>query len=292
MGKRQLERRIAKPFFVILTIAIAISLIGFATIGFIVKTSLPDITKLKGCFVTSMNNVYLCKGSENYVTLENVSDKLIQALIISEDSTFFHHGGFDWSEIKESIERNLSRGKLARGGSTITQQIAKNAFLSSEKSFMRKFREALISYKIENTFTKKDILEKYLNIVEFGKNLYGIYEASQYYFFKHPSDLNWAESFFLIHLLPSPEIYSQGFRNHNLTAFNEQRIREIFSTLKRYGKIEEEEIPFVEDEINAFIQSHRTLGEQTSSNPSNGDIADEETWDKDSENPEPITEDQ
>src|SRR5690606_37587462 len=152
--------------------------------------SLPDITKLQSCFNTSMNQVYLCSRSPDYVFLNEVSDTIINAFVISEDASFYHHEGFDWDEIKLTIQTNLERLRFARGGSTITQQLAKNVFLNSEKSLLRKIKEAYLANKMEKLYSKDVILEKYLNVVELGPGLYGVKRASQHYFGKDPSEIN------------------------------------------------------------------------------------------------------
>lgn len=221
----------------------------------VVLTS-PQVEQLKGCMTTSMFQVEVCPASPGYVHLQEHPPHLIDALVVSEDGAFFSHSGFDWYELRESFEKNLEYKSFKRGGSTLTQQLAKNAFLTSEKSIWRKLKEAYLTYKIEATFSKHEILEKYLNIVEFGPGLYGISKASQNYFGKNPKDLHLLESAFLVMLLPNPKKYSQSYREGRLTEFARKRIGLILYRLVKYGKISEATYSFAKDNIAQFPWFH------------------------------------
>ncbi len=201
--------------------------------------TIPDVTQLERCFTTSMFQVELCPNSPNYVKLEDISSYMIHALIVAEDGSFYQHKGFDWHEIQESFEANLRAGTARRGGSTLTQQLAKNAFLSAEKSLWRKAKEAYLAYAIESRYKKDFILEKYLNVVEFGPNLYGIKAAARHYFQKSPADLHPLDAAYLAHLLPNPKVYSQGFRRGALTPFSKRMISTILKRMNAYGKLSE-----------------------------------------------------
>jgi len=183
--------------------------------------------------------VHLCPKDVNYVRLSEISKHARNAVIVSEDGTFYSHHGFDWDELQKSMEKDLDQGGFARGGSTLTQQLAKNVYLSSEKSVFRKLREAMITVQLEKTLSKDEILEKYLNVVEFGDHLYGIKPASAYYFHKSPSELTPAEGAFLAFLLPNPKKYSQSFRQKKLTKFAGHQVRVIVDRLYSFKKITE-----------------------------------------------------
>ena len=142
-----------------------------------------------------------------WVALSEISPHLQRAVIVSEDAAFFHHEGFDWEGIKEAAAKNLWRGDLARGGSTITQQVAKNLFLSADKSFLRKAREALITRALEHRLSKKRILEIYLNIAEWGRGIFGAEAAARHHFHKPASELTAEEAALLAAMLPSPLRY-------------------------------------------------------------------------------------
>ena len=217
------------------------SLVGLVVVGFgIVLLTTPNPTDIKDCIVTKMYQVRLCPKESNYVALKTISPHLRNAVIVSEDSTFYQHKGFDFFEIRNSFEKNLEKGDFARGGSTITQQLAKNVYLSPEKSLLRKLREALITIQLERTLTKDEILEKYLNVVEFGENLYGIGPASRHYFKKSPSALTPAESAFLAFLLPSPKKYSVSYRKKQLTPFARSQTRLIVKRLNAFRMLSAE----------------------------------------------------
>ncbi len=142
-----------------------------------------------------------------WITLTEIAPSLQHAVIVSEDASFYFHEGFDWEGIKEAALRNVESGRLARGGSTITQQLAKNLYLSSDKTLLRKANEALITYALERDLTKKRILELYLNVVEWGKGVYGAEAAARHHFGKHAADLSDEESALLAAVLPSPRTY-------------------------------------------------------------------------------------
>ena len=232
-----------------ISLGIFISILVFIGYTFL---NLPDVKKLNTCMTTSMYQVKLCPGSPSYVKLKDVSPHMINALLVAEDSAFFSHNGFDWYELKQSFSENLKSGKIHRGGSTITQQLAKNAFLYKEKSYWRKIKEAYLTYSLEKNFTKEQLLEKYLNIVEFGPNLFGIKAAAKHYFQKSPKDLNPLESSFLAFLLPNPKVYSKSFNKGTLTPFATKMIRVILQRLYSFKKIDANTYAFAKSQINYF----------------------------------------
>ncbi|MEO6306321.1 MAG: monofunctional biosynthetic peptidoglycan transglycosylase [Nitrospiraceae bacterium] len=142
-----------------------------------------------------------------WVPLSRISPYLRQAVVAGEDASFFTHEGFDWEGIKAAALYNLEAGKLKRGGSTITQQLAKNLYLSSERSLLRKVREALITRSLEQHLTKERILELYLNIAEWGHGIYGAEAAARHHFKKSSRDLTADEATWLAASLPAPRRY-------------------------------------------------------------------------------------
>ena len=142
-----------------------------------------------------------------WVPLARISPHLRQAVVAAEDASFFTHEGFDWEGIKEAAKYNLEAGELKRGGSTITQQLAKNLYLSSERSLFRKAREALITRSLEHQLTKARILELYLNVAEWGQGVYGAEAAARHHFQKSSQDLTADEAAWLAAILPSPRRY-------------------------------------------------------------------------------------
>jgi monofunctional biosynthetic peptidoglycan transglycosylase len=147
------------------------------------------------------------KRMQQWVSLDEISERLVQAVVMGEDASFFRHNGFDFYEIKESIRRNIERGRFARGASTITQQLAKNLFLTTERSLHRKLKEAILTYRLERDLSKRRILEVYLNIIEWGEDVYGVEAAARIYFGKRASRLGAAESALLAAMIPNPRLF-------------------------------------------------------------------------------------
>jgi len=141
---------------------------------------------------------------QKWVRFQQMPDLLKKAVRITEDSDFYSHEGIDWVELQEAIKKNWEEGGFARGGSTISQQLAKNLFLSTEKSIFRKFRELFITYRLENTLSKNRIFHLYLNIIEFGPGIFGVQAASQYYFQKNVSSLSLPQIVRLTAVIPRP----------------------------------------------------------------------------------------
>lgn len=226
----------------------------FCILGVAVWTwfTLPDVTRINDCIVTSMHRVQLCPTQSRYAPLRTVSPHVINAVVVSEDASFFWHDGFDINEIVDSAKKNWQKGEWARGGSTITQQLAKNVYLTPEKSLLRKLREAMISIQLERYLTKHQILEKYLNVVEFGPGLYGIKDAARHYFRKPPLDLNILESVFLAFLLPDPKTYARSFDAGKLSTFAQKRVRALVERLLRFKKITPFQRDVAVDSIAAF----------------------------------------
>ncbi len=213
---------------------------------------LPKVQTLRSCFKTTLHGVDLCSKSGSYVKLNNISVHLKQAVIVSEDSSFYYHEGFDFEEIKSSLSTNFKARKWLRGASTISQQLVKNAFLNSEKSLLRKAKEALLTYHLEKSFTKDQILELYLNVVEWGPKIFGIRQAARYYFNKVPDDLEVLESAFLAFLLPNPKKYQVSFQKGALTRFARKRVKDICRKLYLHQRISREVFNQTLREIDDF----------------------------------------
>jgi monofunctional biosynthetic peptidoglycan transglycosylase len=141
---------------------------------------------------------------QSWVPLSKISPHLVHAVVTSEDGTFYEHAGIDWYELEESIEKNLEKGKPARGGSTITQQLSKNLFFSTSKSYGRKAKEMIVALRMERRLSKKRILELYLNIIEWGNGIFGAEAAARKYFGKSAALLTREESARMAAVIPSP----------------------------------------------------------------------------------------
>jgi monofunctional glycosyltransferase len=142
--------------------------------------------------------------SQAWVPLSRVSRNVIHAVLSSEDQKFFGHEGVDWDAVRESVEANRKAGRFARGGSTLTQQLAKNLFFSTHKSLVRKARELLVSGWLEQDLTKARILELYLNVIEWGDGVYGCEAAARRYYGKSCAALDETEAAGLAAMIPNP----------------------------------------------------------------------------------------
>ncbi len=160
--------------------------------------------------------------TQTWVEYDDIAKSAKQAAIVSEDSTFSQHNGFDFKGIEAARKKNEETGKMSAGGSTITQQLAKNLFLTSHRSYIRKGEEAIVTVMIETIWDKQRILTAYLNVAEFGNGIYGIEAAAQNYFNKSAANLNRDESALLIGMLTNPKYYEDNQGDRRLR--NKQRI--------------------------------------------------------------------
>jgi monofunctional biosynthetic peptidoglycan transglycosylase len=145
-----------------------------------------------------------------WVGYERVSAQLKRAVVAAEDAKFVGHEGFDWQAISRAIERNEKKGRIVAGASTISQQLAKNLFLSGERSWLRKGEEAAITWMLEATLSKRRILELYLNFAEWGEGVFGAEAAARYHFGVTAAALNAEQAAYLAAILPSPRRYAPG----------------------------------------------------------------------------------
>jgi monofunctional glycosyltransferase len=152
------------------------------------------------------------KFRHQWVPYDKISPHLKRALVTSEDDTFTQHEGFNWEAIQKALEKNEQRGKVVAGGSTITQQLAKNLFLSGERSFVRKGQEAAIAYMLEKTLDKRRIFEIYLNVIEWGNGVFGAEAAARHYYGVSAAQLSAEQAAKLAAMVPRPRFYD---RNRN-----------------------------------------------------------------------------
>jgi len=141
---------------------------------------------------------------QRWVPLKKVSPALIKAILISEDDKFWKHDGFDYEAIESAVEKNMKEGKFKFGGSTISQQLAKNLYLSPSKNPVRKLKEAILTWRIEHTLSKRRILELYVNIAEWGDGIFGIEEAAHRYYGTSAAGLSASQASKLAAVLPNP----------------------------------------------------------------------------------------
>lgn len=150
------------------------------------------------------------KLRHTWVDYRRISAHLKRAVVAAEDAKFVDHEGFDWDGIQKALEKNETKGKVVAGGSTISQQLAKNLFLSGSRSWLRKGEEAIITWMLETTMSKRRILEIYLNVAEWGNGVFGAEAAARHYFGISAGALNAEQSAWLAAILPAPRRYDRG----------------------------------------------------------------------------------
>ncbi len=165
-----------------------------------------------------------------WTPISAVPSFLKKAVVAAEDANFYSHEGVDYEAIREAIKADLQKGKFVRGGSTITQQVAKNVFLSREKTISRKIKELILARRLDDVLSKSRILELYLNAVELGPMIYGVGHASRYYFGKPPSALTVRESAFLASMLPGPRVYDPYRRLDRVVRRSDRILRRMFAS--------------------------------------------------------------
>jgi penicillin-binding protein 1A len=255
--------RIARKFWVL-----AFSLFFTATIvvmGVIAyfASDLPDISKLQNFDKNPGIRVYAANGRmiASYgqvvgepLTYHEFPKELIAALVATEDRRFFDHFGIDVLGLLRASIRNMIAGGIVQGGSTITQQLAKNVFLTMDRTFARKFQEVILAVWLENHFTKKQILELYLNRVYLGAGNYGVDAAARHYFNKSARKLNLQESALLIGLLKAPSHYSPT-RDPELA---KKRTKQVLINMEDAGFINEKEVSLAISHMPRELQMPRT----------------------------------
>jgi monofunctional glycosyltransferase len=167
------------------------------------------------------------KLAHQWVAYERISAQLKRAVVAAEDAKFVGHEGFDWQAISKALEKNEQRGRVVAGASTISQQLAKNLFLSGERSWLRKGEEAAITWMLETTLSKRRILELYLNFAEWGEGVFGAEAAARYHFGATAAGLSAPQAAFLAAILPSPRRYAPG----RITPYVASRVETILARM-------------------------------------------------------------
>ncbi|MGK2906324.1 MAG: transglycosylase domain-containing protein [Desulfuromonadales bacterium] len=231
---------------------------------------LPDIMPLKNPSTTlsievpdwqgAMHTFKVGPKNPYWAPLDSIPDELKWAVIVAEDANFYEHGGIDVPALKEAIKYDLKRKRLAHGASTITQQLAKNLFLSRNKSIRRKLREVVIAQLLEGELTKGRILELYMNVVELGPLVYGVGQGSRYHFDKPVHLLTPAEAAFLAAMLPGPRI---AFNPETKGAKVRQRAARLLRLLGLRRILSEIEIADALDQLEQ-LGGPRTTGDDSS----------------------------
>ncbi len=181
------------------------------------------------------------KNQDNYfkwTPIEEVNRDYLYTIVMAEDANFFTHRGINYDAMIDAMANSYKTGEYEYGASTITQQVAKNIFLSNTKSMFRKLKEYFIAKRLESRFNKNQILELYFNVAEFGPDIYGVRAASFRIFDKSPIDINAAEGAFISLMLPSPKRYFYAImQNHNISRQNRKKLDRILKDMRYHDFI-------------------------------------------------------
>ncbi len=261
-----------KLFFILLLIG------GFIDIGrYIVYPNISDLRELKPiptAFMEYRESEWAEQNrdmeiTQKWVPISQISPNVIKAVLIGEDDKFWNHDGFDVKGMEQALERTLEKGKMA-GGSTISQQLAKNLYLSPSKNPVRKVKEAIITWRIEHTLSKRRILEIYLNVAEWGDGIFGIEAAARHYYHKSAKNLTGMEAARLAAVLPNPIRYHATGNQK----YVKNRSRIIYKIMKRRGIVipQFKEImtpPKIEETTQSVEESNQSVNDLfNESNPS------------------------
>ncbi len=191
-------------------------------------------------------------GTPNWVAFPDISPFMPAAAISHEDGAFYEHGGFAPWAIRDALVRNLQEGRYVVGASTISMQLAKNLYLQREKTIARKVQEVILTWWLENALNKDEILELYLNVIEYGPAVYGLRNAAAYYFGRNPIDLSPAEAAFLACMLPSPKRYHVSYERGALSRSMKSKMRRLLEHMAKRERIGPEALAYGLAELEDF----------------------------------------
>ncbi|MCI0500571.1 MAG: monofunctional biosynthetic peptidoglycan transglycosylase [Epsilonproteobacteria bacterium] len=208
--------------------------------------------------------------TQKWVKLKQISPYVIKAVLISEDDKFWNHDGFDTKGLEDAFERNLKDGKFSAGGSTISQQLSKNLYLTPSKNPIRKIKEAILTYRIEHTLSKRRIIEIYLNVAEWGDGIFGIEAAARHYFHKSAKNLTAMEAAKLASVLPNPILYNPIGNQKTVL----KKANRLYKIMQRRGIVIPEFVEIMKPETT---DNNETLPDGNSSNDGRDDSLSNET---------------
>jgi hypothetical protein len=219
-------------------------------------------------------------GTPNWTALEDISPFMVAAVLTTEDGAFYKHKGFNHAAIRSSVQANLKARRFVRGASTITMQLAKNLFLARDKALARKIEEVILTDYLEQVFRKDDMMELYLNVVEFGPDVYGITQAAEYYFGRKPDELHLAECFFLSSLLPSPIRYGKLRDKGEVSETWMRHLKALMEISAKNGKISRAELEAGLAESVVFVRpgDPRPEPRKPVTTPRRDPYEDDSTW--------------
>jgi penicillin-binding protein 1A len=249
--------KVAVRIFLVVFIGLVVAVGGlvawfYTGVGLPKLSSLTEYKSAQNSKVFAADGTLLCelRGDENreIIALEKMPEPLRQAVISIEDKDFYRHSGIDWKAVVRALWANLVKGSVVQGGSTITQQYVKNAYVGPKRTVWRKIEEAHLAYQLEHKYSKNKILELYLNDVYFGKGCYGIFTAAQKFYGKAPQDLTLAECAMLASLVRSPSYYDPYARPQEVI----DRRNLVLTNMRKQGFI-------TQDELNAALNEPMNL---------------------------------
>ena len=225
--------------------------------GLLIYLSLPDVSDLETNnprttalmlqrFREAKNSQTDLVLRQQWVSFDEIPQLFRDTIRVTEDAGFYQHQGVDLVELKAAIKKNWLKGKYVRGASTITQQLAKNLYLSTDKNILRKIKEYLIARRLENQLSKNRIFDLYLNVIEFGPGIFGVRAAAQYFFNKDVRRLNLEEMVRLTAVIPKP-LKETPTRN---SSWINWKAGWILDTLRRYKYIDQKEYQMVRAKFN------------------------------------------
>lgn len=241
-------------FFTFIIVYLSLNVYAFITPKFQINTSKNIIY-----YDDNGEDIFSENLSNNYAKLNEINNFTKNAIISIEDKNFYNHKGFDYLRIAKAMLINIKSGEIKQGASTISQQYIKNLYLTFEKTWKRKIEEAFLTLELETHFSKEEILEGYLNTIDFGAGNYGIKEASKYYFNKEPNDLTKAESSLLVGIPKSPNYYNpiSNFKNAKKRQYAVlmSMVKNGYITYDEMNKIYNEKISFYGKNDNIELSS-------------------------------------
>ena len=181
-------------------------------------------------------------ATPGWVPIEAIPWTLQMALLSQEDGGFYKHAGFSLYHVRGALARDIKEGRLVRGASTISMQTVKNVFLTPEKTLSRKIQEVILTWQLEQFLDKADILELYLNVIEWGPRLFGVAQAAEHYFAKAPEELTPLECLYLATMVPSPRFYHGQFVDGRVGGRHKRRIKRLMALMVRRGHLTPEEL--------------------------------------------------
>ncbi len=194
-------------------------------------------------------------GTSAWTPITEISPFLVHAVLAHEDASFFTHSGFAPWAIRDALVRNLRERRYVLGASTITMQLVKNVFLRREKTLARKVQEVLLTWWIENALTKAQILELYLNVIEYGPSVYGIRSAAGHYFGRSPGELSVAQAAYLAMILPNPPGFHEHYDSNQLPPSFRRRLAGFIGILEHRGRIDAESAAQAREDLEIFVFS-------------------------------------